>query len=99
MNEHYEFIAAPPIIAAYDRVSAEHSYWPKMDEGHYEKKSNHQLRAHARRIGQKGDALIYEAECGEGRETNMVRCIAGLKPGVYREHDKTFLNPYFVPLT
>lgn len=99
MNENYEFIAAPPIIAERDRVNEECSYWLKTDEGHYQRKSNHQLRAHARKSGQKGDDLIYQAEFGEGRGTSAVRCIASLKPGIHREHNKTFLNPYSVPLT
>jgi hypothetical protein len=99
MNEPYNFIAAPPIIAERDRVSAERSYWLKTHEGHYERKSNHQLRAHARRNRQKGHDLIHQAEFGEGCGTDTVRCIAGLMPGIYQERDKTFLNPYFVPLS
>jgi len=72
----YEFIAAPRIISEYDRLSGERTYWPQMDDGHYEKKPNHQLRAYARKRGQKGNDLIHEVLFHTEREVKKVRCIA-----------------------
>ena len=98
MEAPYEFIAAPPIISEYNWLSRRFTYWPQMEDGHYEKKSDHQLRAYARKRGQKGDDLIREAVCSAERRVEKVRCIAGLKPGLYRDCGKMFLNPALAPL-
>ena len=98
MNTSYEFIAAPPIVSESNWLTQERTYWPKMEDGHYVRMSDHQIRSYARKRGRKGNDLIYEAVFGEERRPEKVRCVAGLQPGIYREYGKTFLNPAFVPL-
>lgn len=94
MNTPYNFIAAPPVVSEYDHASGTHTYWPRMEDGSYREMSDHQLRDYARRRNRNGDELIREAK----HSVEKVRCIAGLKPGLYGYLNEQFLNPALVPL-